>query len=66
MKFCKCPVIITNELWKQTSEIKITEERTGRKWNWIGHIFRKENTIEKEAMEWNPQGQKKGGRPKTS
>jgi hypothetical protein len=37
---------------------------TRRKWNWVDHTFRKENAIEKEAMEWNPQGQRKRGRPK--
>jgi hypothetical protein len=50
-------VIITNdELWKQTNEIKITEQITRRKRNWIGHTLRKENATEKEVMEWNPQG----------
>jgi hypothetical protein len=50
------PVIITNdELCKQTNEIKITEQITRRKWNWIGHTFRKENVTEEDAMEWNPQ-----------
>jgi predicted ArsR family transcriptional regulator len=60
-------VIITNEeLWKQANELKITEQITRRKWNWIGHTLRKENEIEKEALEWNPQGQRKRGRPKRS
>jgi hypothetical protein len=61
------PVIITNdELWKQTNEIKITEQITRPKWNWIGHTLQKENAIEKEAMEWNPQRQRKRRRPKRS
>ena len=35
------------------------------KWNWIGHTLRKgQNTIEREVMDWNPQGQRKRGRPK--
>ena len=35
-----------------------------RKWNWIGHTLRKGNeTIEIEALDWNPQG-KRRGRPK--
>jgi hypothetical protein len=54
-----------DELWKQTNEIKITEQITRRNWNWIGHTLRKENAIEK-ATEWNPQGQRKRGRPKRS
>jgi hypothetical protein len=40
--------------------MKITEQITRRKWNWIGHTLQEENATEK-AMEWNPQGQRKGG-----
>jgi hypothetical protein len=60
------PVTITNELWKQTNETKISEQITRRKWNWICLTLRKENAIEKEGMEWNRQGQRKRGRPKRS
>jgi hypothetical protein len=61
------PVIIANdELWKQKNEIKITEQITRHNWNWIGHTFRKNNAIEKEAIEWNQQGQRKRGRSKRS
>jgi predicted ArsR family transcriptional regulator len=61
------PVIGTNnELWRQANEIKITEQITRRKWNWMGNTLRKDNAIEKEAMEWNTQGQRKRGRPKKS
>jgi hypothetical protein len=42
----------------------MTEQITRRKWNWIGHTLGKEIAIEKEAMEWNPQGQRKRGRPR--
>jgi hypothetical protein len=59
-------MITNDELRKQTNEIKITEQITRRKWNWIGHAVCKENAIEKEAMEWNPQGQRKRERPKRS
>jgi hypothetical protein len=47
-------------------EVKITERITKRKWNWIGHTLREENASEKEALEWNPQGQRKRERPKRS
>jgi hypothetical protein len=58
---------MTNDkLWKLTNEIKITEEIIRRKWNWIGSTLQKENAIEEEAMEWNPQGQRKRERPKRS
>jgi hypothetical protein len=36
-----------------------------RKWKWIGHTIRKdENTVERIALDWNPQGTRKRGRPK--
>ena len=49
--------------------------RTGRykfrnkkkKFRWIGHTLRKEDgEIPKAALHWNPQGNRKGGRPKNS
>jgi hypothetical protein len=59
-------LIAYDELWKQTNEIKIAEQITRRRWNWIGHTLRKDNVIEKETREWKPQGQRKRGRPKRS
>jgi len=36
-----------------------------RKCNWIGHTLRKEvGAIEKIALDWNPQGYRRRGRPK--
>ena len=36
-----------------------------RKWNWIGHTLRKETVAtEKTALDWNPQGYRRRGRPK--
>jgi len=36
-----------------------------RKWNWIGHTLRKEaRATEKAALDWNPQGYRRRGRPK--
>jgi hypothetical protein len=33
--------------------------------NWIGHTLRKgHDTIEREVLDWNPQGQRKRGRAK--
>jgi hypothetical protein len=38
-----------------------------RRWKWIGHTLRKAtNNITKQALEWNPQGKRKRGRPKNS
>jgi hypothetical protein len=36
-----------------------------KKWNWIGHTLRKEaGAIEKNALDWNPQGYRRRDRPK--
>ena len=38
-----------------------------RRWKWIGHTLRKtNNNITKQALEWNPQGKRKRGRPKNA
>ena len=35
-----------------------------RKWKWLGHTLRKDDqSIVKEALEWNPPGKRKVGRP---
>lgn len=37
---------------------------TRRKWRWIGHTFRKPaGDITKNALDWNPQGSRRPGRP---
>ena len=54
------------ELWTGTDQIPISQEILKRKWNWIGHTLRKESSIERVALEWNPQDQRKRGRPKRS
>jgi hypothetical protein len=53
---------ITNEeLWRITQQNQIKR----RKWNWIGHTLRKEvGAIEKTALDWNPQGYRRRGRPR--
>ena len=36
-----------------------------RKWSWIGHTMRKDNTsIARQAQTWNPQGKRKRGQPR--
>jgi hypothetical protein len=56
---------ITNEdLWSITQQKAIEYRIKRRKWNWIGHTLRKEaGTIEKTALDWNPQGYRRRGRP---
>ena len=60
------PRRITNEdLWRRTKqeELEITIKR--RKWRWIGHTLRKPpESITRQALEWNPQGHRRRGRPR--
>ena len=62
------PNFISNkELWKVTGQEDINLEMRKRKFRWIGHTLRKEDgEIPKAALLWNPQGNRKRGRPKNS
>lgn len=56
--------ISNNRLWHQTNQSPINIEIQRRKWNWIGHTIRKPVTdIARTAIEWNPQGSRRRGRP---
>jgi len=57
---------ITNkELWGITKPKPIEIQIKRRKRNWIGHTLCKEaGTIEKTALDWNPQGYRRRGRLK--
>jgi hypothetical protein len=57
---------ITNEeLWRITQQKPIENQVKRRKWNWIGHKLCKEaGAIGKTTLDWNPQGYRRGGRPK--
>src|SRR5215469_1013312 len=53
------------ELWRITQQKIIENQIKRRKWNWIGHTLRKETgAIERTALDWNPQGYRRRGRPK--
>jgi hypothetical protein len=58
--------IVSNEkLWTVTNQQQIDVQIKKRKWNWIGHSFRKPTgAIEKTALDWNPQGARRYGRPR--
>ena len=46
---------------------KISDEVRRRRWNWIGHVLRKEPTHDcAVALGWAPEGKRKRGRPKTT
>ena len=57
---------ITNDgLWRITQQKPKENQIKRRKWNWIGRTLRKEvGATEKTALDWNPQGYKRRGRPK--
>jgi hypothetical protein len=59
------PNIISNkDLWTVTGQEDINFEIRKRKFRWIGHTLRKEDgEIPKAALLWNPQGNRKRGRP---
>ena len=53
------------DLWERTRQQPIALEIRRRKWRWIGHTLRKDQSnITRQALEWNPQGKRKRGRPK--
>ena len=60
------PEKITNiELWKRAEQSPVAETIKKRKFGWIGHTLRRpENNISRQALEWNPQGKRKQGRPR--
>ena len=62
------PKIISNrDLWKVTRQEDINVEIRKIKFRWIGHTLRKEDEeIPKSAPFWNPQGNRKRGRPRNS
>ena len=52
-------------MWKETNQQPIITQIKSRKWGWIGHTLRKPmGAIEKDALDWNPQGVRRRGRPK--
>ncbi|VDO95063.1 unnamed protein product [Schistosoma margrebowiei] len=59
--------ISNNILWERTNQIPAEEEIRKKRWKWIGHTLRKApNCVTRQALTWNPQGQRKEGRPKNT
>lgn len=56
--------ISNDELWRRTRFERVELTVLRRKWRWIGHTLRKSDDIAKEALDWNPQGRRRRGRPK--
>ncbi|VDP38288.1 unnamed protein product [Schistosoma margrebowiei] len=62
------PDTISNSLlWERTNQLPAEEEIRKRRWKWIGHTLRKSsNCITRQALNWNPEGKQKRGRPKNT
>jgi hypothetical protein len=60
------PETVTNEeLWERTGQKPLGRHLQKRKWSRIGHTLRKPPGItENYALDWNPQGKSRRGRPK--
>ena len=53
------------ELWRKARQEPIGVQIRRRKWRWVGHTLRKAHTnVTRQALEWNPQGKRKRGRPR--
>ena len=53
------------DLWKQTEQAPMEKQLGKRKWRWIGHTLRKSPcSTTRQALQWNPQGARKQGRPR--
>ncbi|PIK53597.1 hypothetical protein BSL78_09515 [Apostichopus japonicus] len=60
-------LVRNDRIMQQTGINRISVEIRRRRWNWVGHIMRKETgNHARVAMEWAPEGRRKVGRPKTT
>jgi len=58
-------VISRKKLWMRVQRKPAAEQIKHRKRKWMGHALRKDSSAkEKQAFSWNPQGQRRRGRPK--
>lgn len=54
-----------DRLWELCDQKPVDIEIRERKWKWIGHTLRKDaNEVCREALDWNPQGSRRRGRPR--
>lgn len=53
------------ELWSKTNQKPVKQILKERKWRWIGHILRREDTnVTKQILNFTPPGKRRKGRPK--
>jgi hypothetical protein len=59
--------IYNEKLWEMTGQININKEIRKRKFSWIGHTLRKDDSEPcKAGLQWNPQGTSGRGWPRNS
>ena len=57
--------IKNTDLWEKTKQTPVEQDIKKRKWLYIGHTLRKPtNSITRGALQWNPQRQRRVGRPR--
>lgn len=57
--------ISNHDLHHKCNQDLIENEIRRRKWGWIGHTLRRDpNNIARQALDWNPQGQRRRGAPR--
>nr|KAG5714295.1 hypothetical protein BaRGS_018512 [Batillaria attramentaria] len=57
--------VLNTDLWTRANQQPKDVQVKRRKWRWVGHTLRKEPcNVTRQALEWNPQGKRKRGRPK--
>jgi hypothetical protein len=62
------PKVVPNQqLWDRTRQNPTDYEIRKRKWRWIGYtLCKRTSNIIRKALDWNPQGKRKVGRPRQS
>ena len=52
-------------LWERAKQEQLAVQVRRQRWRWVGHMLRKDTAnVTRQALEWNPQGKRKRGRPK--
>ena len=55
------------KLWQRTRQKPIEQEILQRRWRWIGHtLWKPTSNTTRQALNWNPQGKRKRGRPRNT
>jgi len=54
--------LLTKNCGKKTGQEPVLDQIQRRKWNWLGHTLRRnDDSINKEATQWTPQGHRGDG-----